>query len=519
MGKRLEVGTREALVSEIRDRLTRTSSPRLTILIVLTFAGGAAFLTSFAGLAAGIDSMAVRYALASIAGYLAFVVLIRCWIAIRRGWQPEGDIDLLDPTAAVDVADLFGRGAGRGADAVKSFAGGRSGGGGGGSSWISEPVERAASVSVRESSPSSAAGEALESVGGSLDLDDGAIVVFIVIAVLAALGGIVCIGYVIYIAPMLLAEVALDAALVSAVYRRLRKEDVGHWTGAVFRRTWIPAAILVIFMFVAGYAAQRLAPEARSIGGVIRALTAAEAAEAAEPLVPEARGAQESGAEQLIGLLNLPDMIPQPCGPETPVNLDIYGAPSAAKPPIGALAYEVSGRTPGGVACNDVRIVLRRAPGGVAEDVPVEESDYEVQAAIVYQQSGPWYRIALKRGSAWIRRDDAKNFLRYPELLLQDRLPHMAAGWDGRLWRTPGAPSARPVSPAMTSLLKASADTNSDVDVDVLAIRRIRGEAWIQVRVVDGHCGDEDPVTVETGWVPAYRATGERSVWFYSRGC
>ncbi len=83
----------------------------------------------------------------------------------------------------------------------------------------------------------------------------------------------------IYIAPMLLAEVALDAALVSAAYRRLRKEDVGHWTGAVFRRTWVPAVILVIFMSVAGFAAQRIAPEARSIGDVVRTLTAAEAAE------------------------------------------------------------------------------------------------------------------------------------------------------------------------------------------------------------------------------------------------
>lgn len=272
MGKRLQPATREALISELRDRLTQTSSPRLIILMVLTLAGGAAFLTSFAGLAAGIDSMAVRYALASIAGYLAFVVLIRAWIGIRRGWQPDGDFDLPDPFGGLDLSDLGGRAAGRGAEAVKSFAGGRSGGGGGGANWISEPVERA--VSVRASSSSSVAGDALAGVGGSLDLDDGAVVVFIVIAVLAALGGILCIGYVIYIAPMLLAEVALDAALVSAVYRRLRKEDVGHWTGAVFRRTWMPAAILVVFMSIAGYAAQRLAPEAHSIGGVIRALVA-----------------------------------------------------------------------------------------------------------------------------------------------------------------------------------------------------------------------------------------------------
>jgi hypothetical protein len=270
------MATRDKLVSEIRDRFARTSSPRLTILIVLALAGGAAFLTSFAGLAAGIDSMAIRYALASIAGYLAFVALIRCWIAIRRGSQPEGDanLDIVNPFDVLDVADLAARGARRGAQAVKGFAGGRSGGGGGGGHWLSEPVERAVSLPVRASSSSSSsgAGDVIEGLGGSLDLDDGAVVVFIVIAIVAALGGIVCIAYVIYIAPLLLAEVALDAALVSAAYRRLRKEDVGHWTGAVFRRTWIPATILVLFMFVTGFAAQSIAPEARSIGGVFRAL-------------------------------------------------------------------------------------------------------------------------------------------------------------------------------------------------------------------------------------------------------
>ena len=291
MGKRPKTATaaatREAIVAELRDKLTRTGSPRLTILFVLAFAGGAAFLTSFAGLAAGIHSMAIRYALASIAGYLAFVLMIRGWIAIRRGWQPEDvTVDVADivggpnPLDVLDAADLAGRAAGRGARALESFAGGRSGGGGAGASWISEPVERAVSAaSVHDSSSASSAssgasmaGDALESVSGSLDLDDGAFVVFVIIAVLAALGGVMCIAYVIYIAPLLLAEVALDAALVSAVYRRLRKEDVGHWTGAVFRRTWIPAVILVVFMSAAGYAAQRLAPEARSIGGVFRIL-------------------------------------------------------------------------------------------------------------------------------------------------------------------------------------------------------------------------------------------------------
>jgi hypothetical protein len=261
------MATRDALVSEIRDRLTRKDRPRLTILIILSMAGGAAFLTSFACLTVGLDSMAARYALASIAGYLAFVVLIRGWIAVCRGdWDTGGDLP--NPFDAVDMVDT-GVHAGRGgAQAAKAFAGGHSGGGGGGAAWIPEPVEKVTSTSVRQAS--SVASESGKGWGIPIDLDEGFF--FIVIAILAALGGVLCVGYVIYIAPMLLAEVALDAALVSAAYRRLRKEDVGHWTGAVFRRTWVPAAILVVFMSIAGFAAQRYAPEAQSIGGVIRAL-------------------------------------------------------------------------------------------------------------------------------------------------------------------------------------------------------------------------------------------------------
>jgi hypothetical protein len=263
---RIHMATRDALVSEIRDRLARTDRPRLTVLIILALAGGVAFLTSFATLAIGLDSMAPRYALASIAGYLAFVGLIRAWIALRRGdWEP--DVDIGNPLDWVDAADLTTRGAGRGVQAARSFAGGQTGGGGGGSTWMPEPVEKV-TTSVREAS--STASEAGKGWEPSIDLDEGFF--FIVIAILAALGGVLCVAYVIYIAPLLLAEVALDAALISAVYRRLRKEDVGHWTGAVFRRTCVPAAILVVFMFVTGFAAQKFAPEARSIGGVVRAL-------------------------------------------------------------------------------------------------------------------------------------------------------------------------------------------------------------------------------------------------------
>ena len=80
--------------------------------------------------------------------------------------------------------------------------------------------------------------------------------------------------YVVYAAPALLAEVALDAALVAGINRRLRKEDARHWLDSAFRHTWLPALIVASCLYAAGMAFQWAAPDARSIGDVVRALRA-----------------------------------------------------------------------------------------------------------------------------------------------------------------------------------------------------------------------------------------------------
>jgi hypothetical protein len=144
------------------------------------------------------------------------------------------------------------------------FAGGHSGGAGGGTSWASDhprPGLRAEQGPGRDGPKTGG--------GWSLDLDE---LVWVIVAIVALFGGLICVFYVVYIAPLLLAEVALDAALVSVVYRRLRHEDTGHWAGAVVGRTWLPAIGLLVFMAILGFALQQIVPEARSIGAVIRAL-------------------------------------------------------------------------------------------------------------------------------------------------------------------------------------------------------------------------------------------------------
>jgi hypothetical protein len=246
---------RQELVNQARDRLLRDSAPRLQLLVIVSLAGLAAFLCSAGTLGLGIPWMAVRYPLAVACGYATFFVLIRWWIAWQRDVDEatQGAVHLGD-VVSTDLAGI--RVPGSTAD-VSLFGAGRSGGGGATTQW-------AGSSSVGQPAGAKTGGFDLD-----LDLDE---FWWIVLVVVCVLGGVIAIGYVIYAAPLLLGEVALDAAVVSTLYRRLRKCDVSHWAMTVLRRTWIPALALLVFAAIGGYALQQVAPDARSIGGVVRSL-------------------------------------------------------------------------------------------------------------------------------------------------------------------------------------------------------------------------------------------------------
>jgi hypothetical protein len=254
--------SRETLTAEMRAWLARDTSPRVVVLAIVILAGGCAFLFSVAALRAGLVSMGLRYAAASIVGYVAFVLLIRVWIAYRRNSFNHPDFDLggLDPSGVAPVR----------APAGVLFTEGGSGGGGAGTCWDAGTADGYSSapavgkIAARVGAPPGRG----SGVDVPFDLDDLALV--LLAAVLAACGA-AAILYVVYVAPALLAEVALDAALVSSVYRRLRRRDLGHWGTTVLRRTWAPAVIMIVFMSGAGYVLQHVAPDARSLGDIVRA--------------------------------------------------------------------------------------------------------------------------------------------------------------------------------------------------------------------------------------------------------
>ena len=93
----------------------------------------------------------------------------------------------------------------------------------------------------------------------------------ILIAVVALLGGLFALGFVVYSSPILLAEVLLDVAVVGALYRKNQRHERGHWAAGVLGRTYKPTLVLAVFAAIFGLAMQSLAPEEHTLGAVLKA--------------------------------------------------------------------------------------------------------------------------------------------------------------------------------------------------------------------------------------------------------
>lgn len=259
---------------QVEQLLLATSFPRLHMVLILALAAVGAFLTSASLVAFGVGSMGVRYALAVVGGYLFFLSFVRVWIAYQtRNWsfgrrkqqeQPEGrqqqegkpsrdfdaNVDLPDLSALADWSSS--------AEAGFSGGGGAFGGAGSSGSW----GDGGASTEGSSSS-------ALDGVGSG----DGEGIA-IVIAVVALLGGLIALGFVVYSSPILLAEVLLDVAVVGALYRKNQRHERGHWAAGVLSRTYKPALVLAVFASIFGLAIQTLAPEQHTLGAVLEAYDA-----------------------------------------------------------------------------------------------------------------------------------------------------------------------------------------------------------------------------------------------------
>ena len=256
----------------MKARLLARGLPRLQMTLIVTCTGAAGFVASFLLLHLGLRLPALRYAVAVAAAYGVFLLLVRLWLAVqrRRLELPDGGGFDLDLGGGGRIGGSVPGSGGGGF----SGGGGRFGGGGAtalfddGAGGTSDASAQALAAVSADSSPSSSGGSGS---GFSLDLNLDGDDWFVVVAIGAVL--VVCFGasiYVITSAPVLFAEVLVDGSLSAGLYRHVKGLDEESWLEAALRRTWLPFAAVAAMFVAAGVVFHKVAPEAASIGGVIR---------------------------------------------------------------------------------------------------------------------------------------------------------------------------------------------------------------------------------------------------------
>jgi hypothetical protein len=242
------------------------------MLVLVTLTAACGFLSSFLLLRAGLHSMAVRYPVAVGLAYVVFLGLVALWLRRYRlharvrseGKGAQVDLDVLD----VPFDQLWTGGPAPEAEVGFGGGGGFSGGGAGSSWGGGEGPTTFSSVAHVNLSD----GASLEGHGdfGGLDLDEGAIwLVPVAIVGAIVLGGVI---YVIYLAPVLLAELLLDAGLAAGLYKRLMREERRSWLATAVRSTIIPVCFVAGLLALAGIIMQTVYPDATSIGIVAKHL-------------------------------------------------------------------------------------------------------------------------------------------------------------------------------------------------------------------------------------------------------
>lgn len=232
--------TRAIAVQRMRARLLREGFPRIQMFILVSLTGLAGFGASVAMLSGGVDSMALRYMLAMGIAYIVFLLLLWLWLH----------------TSAADYLDVPASG---GSDAGSASGAQFSGGGG---SFDGGGASGNVDFGTDDSGLAAFAEKPLELIG---EAEEAAIPLAVI---LLALGIALSSLFVIWSAPILFAEILVDALLAAGLYRRLRVMDPRHWMYTALKRTLVPFVLTTLVAGGAGWAMQAYAPDARSLGEV-----------------------------------------------------------------------------------------------------------------------------------------------------------------------------------------------------------------------------------------------------------
>jgi len=213
--------------------------------------------------------------------------------------------------------------------------------------------------------------------------------------------------------------------------------------------------------------------------------------------------------ERVIGLLDLPDVTggyaDDAC--RLHARAQVYLEPSTASRRVGSITMNLH-------PVHGCTVLFTQTGSSLEDELPTEESGYEIAAAVVHERRGPWFRIAIPKGSAWIQRANAADFFPYPQLLTE-KMSYLRSDWDGDMRTAPGGEFPVSMPDAWKNQIPRQ------VGIDVIGMTRRNNEDWIHVRFAIERCGDENTRTLKPleGWIRAYRSDGTTAAWFYSRGC
>jgi len=247
------------------------------------------FAASFAGLMfskvllwSGLETPLLRFPVAVVLAYLVFIVLVNWWLyylGLRRNAIDD----------APDPGDVYsGGGSSDGAGPTGDSIAGKGGtfdGGGASGGWDAGAETTGAKVqaglrvkghatNAGFEAKGHAAGAALETKAGAFDLAAEAAggfgEFFPVLALIAIVVGFVALlGWTMAVTPMVLIEIAIEAAIAAGLIRSTARTRAEGWFIALFERTvWKVAAVAAI-AFLLGLAVRAVAPDADTIGEAV----------------------------------------------------------------------------------------------------------------------------------------------------------------------------------------------------------------------------------------------------------
>lgn len=228
-----------------RRQLQHRGWPRLQMALIVVLTGAAGFLASHVLRLAGMDAMLLRYPLAVLMAYGVFLLLM--WIWIRWRWDA--------------VADGLSSGPGGGGSPGSPWtgSGGHSGGGGASASWGESAVS---------SSTSADSTSLLDVADGEAGLPLLGVLGIIALVATVLLASV----WVVWSAPVLMAELLVDAAIAGGLYKRMQGMQAQGWWRLCLSHTIWPLLGLLVFFAGLGWLAQELAPDAVSLMQVFKAL-------------------------------------------------------------------------------------------------------------------------------------------------------------------------------------------------------------------------------------------------------